>query len=564
MQPRVFNIFTLTFHFIFLCNSLFAQYDKADSIKKQIELHQKEGQISKSNTLLNRNTFLPPEYILSVINENIQISKKNNNDKDLAYSYLTLGGFWARQGEKIKAYENFVLSEEFSRKAGDIKRLGMTIMGQANIIEEPKSKIQKYQEAIQIFESQKDSLNLIRTHLNLGYFYRSLFEEVDTTKDSSYQFYKDSVWHHYQSAVNLNRIFQSPEMFALYKYRMAEWESDNGNYEIAIKLLDEAKKEFSEIGMVEWEIYCLLLQSDVQNNVGNTNAALDLASQSEILIKKQGFIDQLVYVYRIYTEIYKNAANFPQAFYYSQLYNELSLEQAEKNSQDKIKTLTLEQRINENQRILDDYKTKQTIYLVIIFLVVFILILGSVLFYTVSKSNKRKISNIEKDKIITEIKLQNQNIKKELLREKVKFNQEHLISFANQVNQIDSFLEALKNQIKKLPLDNENKEIINGLKISFHEVLQDQNQLQQIISLNSEMNQEFFLSVGRMHPELTKGDKHLLSFLIRGMSSKEISEILKITPESVNKKRYRLRRKIELDKGTSFMDFYEDIVNSSQ
>ncbi len=163
-----------------LVGFLSAQNDKTDSIIKIINQLQKENKIAEINGIINQNTSLDPELTLSVLNQNIENSQ---NPGDLADSYYATGSFWARQGDKTKAYQNFVNSENFSREAHDEKKLGKSILGQANIISEFPEKIEKYQQAIQIIEEQKDTLNLIRTHLNLGYVYHLQLSEENLSEE---------------------------------------------------------------------------------------------------------------------------------------------------------------------------------------------------------------------------------------------------------------------------------------------------------------------------------------------------------------------------------------------
>ncbi len=179
--------------------------------------------------------------------------------------------------------------------------------------------------------------------------------------------------------------------------------------------------------------------------------------------------------------------------------------------------------------------------------------------YLIIQNKKRKIQTIEQTKIISDIKIQNQELQEKLLKEKIKFNQEHLIAFANQVSRIENFLEEMKTQVKNSKANS--MEDINNLKLNFSEILDDQNYIKKLNSLSSELNQEFFLYLRKNYPKISKKDEQLLSFLILDMSSKEISNILKISTESVHTKRYRLRKKLDLNAVESFIDFYKRITN---
>lgn len=76
-------------------------------------------------------------------------------------------------------------------------------------------------------------------------------------------------------------------------------------------------------------------------------------------------------------------------------------------------------------------------------------------------------------------------------------------------------------------------------------------------SNNSENFESFFSNFEKLHPEfktslhtiapnLTGNELKLCAFLRLNLSSKEISNLLNITPESVHKARYRLRKKLAL------------------
>ncbi len=98
-----------------------------------------------------------------------------------------------------------------------------------------------------------------------------------------------------------------------------------------------------------------------------------------------------------------------------------------------------------------------------------------------------------------------------------------------------------------------NLEILNSkLKISL------KDDLVKIINNNSQENLDsFFSNFEKLHPnfnetlfkiapKLTSNELKLAAFLRLNLTSKEISKLLNINPDSVNKARYRLRKKLNL------------------
>lgn len=66
----------------------------------------------------------------------------------------------------------------------------------------------------------------------------------------------------------------------------------------------------------------------------------------------------------------------------------------------------------------------------------------------------------------------------------------------------------------------------------------------------------FFKKVKELHPELTSNDLRLCVYLRLNLSSKEIAPLLNISPRSVEIKRYRLRKKINLPRENNLNEYF--------
>ncbi|WP_185156021.1 7TM-DISM domain-containing protein [Fulvivirga kasyanovii] len=62
------------------------------------------------------------------------------------------------------------------------------------------------------------------------------------------------------------------------------------------------------------------------------------------------------------------------------------------------------------------------------------------------------------------------------------------------------------------------------------------------------VNQDFFKKLLSKHPDLSLNDKKMCAYLKLNLSSKEIAQLLHISPGAVEKSRYRLRKKLNLKK----------------
>jgi DNA-binding CsgD family transcriptional regulator len=65
----------------------------------------------------------------------------------------------------------------------------------------------------------------------------------------------------------------------------------------------------------------------------------------------------------------------------------------------------------------------------------------------------------------------------------------------------------------------------------------------------------FYKNIKDQFPDLRENDLRLLSLIRANMSSKDIAILLSINPKSVDMARYRLRKKMNLEKEVNLMEF---------
>ncbi|GAA4942214.1 triple tyrosine motif-containing protein [Algibacter agarivorans] len=72
-------------------------------------------------------------------------------------------------------------------------------------------------------------------------------------------------------------------------------------------------------------------------------------------------------------------------------------------------------------------------------------------------------------------------------------------------------------------------------------------------------DKDFLKKIKNLHPSLTSNDLRLCAYLRLNLSSKEIAPLLNISPRSVEVKRYRLRKKMDLPHEASLSDYILEI-----
>lgn len=74
-----------------------------------------------------------------------------------------------------------------------------------------------------------------------------------------------------------------------------------------------------------------------------------------------------------------------------------------------------------------------------------------------------------------------------------------------------------------------------------------------------ELHQEFFKVMKSKFPNLSIYDLRLCAYLKIGLNSKEMSDILKVLPSSINVSRSRLRKKLNISPETDLFDFLNNL-----
>jgi DNA-directed RNA polymerase specialized sigma24 family protein len=146
---------------------------------------------------------------------------------------------------------------------------------------------------------------------------------------------------------------------------------------------------------------------------------------------------------------------------------------------------------------------------------------------------------------------------KELATKEKEFHESELSNFTQSLREKNNIIENLKNDIEKRAISDDT-EAPNFSKESEKDSFL--NQLTQETILTEEQWRSFRHKFERVHygffqkfvhevPEATESELRLAALTKLKMTNNEIAAMLGISPESVNKTRYRLRKKIDKEEG---------------
>jgi AraC family transcriptional regulator, chitin signaling transcriptional activator len=187
---------------------------------------------------------------------------------------------------------------------------------------------------------------------------------------------------------------------------------------------------------------------------------------------------------------------------------------------------------------------------------VYILLLLLLLFL-INKAYKRKhlklirenekelrMKNLEAEKKI--IELQNMQLEKDMESK----NKELAVSTMSLIKK-NEFLNSIKDKLKESKASGEVTSVIKTI----DKDISEEDNWKFFKEAFNNADKDFFKKIKSGHPNLTANDLKLCAYLRLNLSSKEIAPLLNISVKSVEIKRYRLRKKMDLDHDVKLVDY---------
>ena len=511
------------------------KFEEAQSGLSQLLLEAQSRKSTKYQILANLNLgnlyhhFNLEGEALKYFLHSLELAESSDQKQLLNSIYNNIGIIYAKNKGLAEAEQYFRLALDISReqklksKEGmNLINLGITLDSQGNETEAEAL----LNEASQIFENLNDSLNLGAIENSLGNIF---YEKGDYIIALQYYHnaiklmpHKEQVWLSAEYATNLGKTYlQFNELDSARKY------------------IDQAKSTFEELDDTNYLVEANIILSNTERKAGNSDLALD--------------------------------------------YYEAALHLKDKLIEEKTSKWVSERQMNyefgkkekELELLRINNKRQQTIWIAsaiggTLILILFVLIL------------RTKIQNLRQRNII----LEQEKKVTQLMAEKDAANshrmEQELLS-KEQMNRADR--DKLQQEIdfrnrelitKALHLVNKNETIaaINDLLASYDDLLESQrakavsdvkNMLRFEKTLDDdwesfklhfeEVHPNFFTSLSNENPDINSGDLRMCAYLRLDLNTKEIAKIFNISPDSVRKRKQRLREKLVLSSEIDLIDW---------
>ncbi|MBL4705879.1 MAG: tetratricopeptide repeat protein [Flavobacteriales bacterium] len=532
---------------------------------------------------------------------NVLASYKNiNADRGISLAENGLGQLYVVQGrynlavhylEKVtvvrEKYNDPLLPESYTDLGIAYKNSGKYSLA-----------LESYMKALKIYKSASDSAGIISVNSNLGVLYRRL-ERYDDALKCLNQAYKYNLNHGFianaaKACNNLGNVYKELDNFNLaidyfqkslhLKMNIgtgyATWTTlnnigglylNNSNYSLAKDYFEKAKAQCEGLNLPQGIALSNLNLAKVSLKENVFDKAISYSQLSLELSKQTGDIELQMGAVETLVESCKLAGKFNEALGYQAEF--ILLKDSLLNSDVQVRIADLESsfelELTENKLLLERQKyssmenakkatesiQKSNSLTMLLWLLGLLFVLVCLVFLVFVQRIKLKLGR--KDRELNLIELDIEIAEKENLRQDV-------IVFTSQLTQKNSLLEDMEKELQSLEKDlqnfgNEQEQALAFLPVFklIESSLRNEDDWRFFKFQFTKIHKNFFVNLHNYCPDLTNSELRLAALMKLNLQGKEISNILNITPDSVKKNRYRLRKKLKIESEDSITEFIQ-------
>jgi DNA-binding CsgD family transcriptional regulator/ligand-binding sensor domain-containing protein len=202
------------------------------------------------------------------------------------------------------------------------------------------------------------------------------------------------------------------------------------------------------------------------------------------------------------------------------------------------------------------YFTNTVVFLYVVFLIVIFLTMHLVIKKYYKKQRENLLEKTRRDLELKELESSQKIIKlnNDKLRSDIESKNRELATSTMSIIKKNEFLNTIKSE-----LTNKGQEGINKVVKIIDQNLNNTDDWKLFQEAFNNADKNFLKKIKSKHTELTPNDLRLCAYLRLNLSSKEIAPLLNISPRSVEVKRYRLRKKMNLPHDENLTNYILDI-----
>ena len=180
----------------------------------------------------------------------------------------------------------------------------------------------------------------------------------------------------------------------------------------------------------------------------------------------------------------------------------------------------------------------------------------TVYIYQDRKFQSTRLELVEMERELLKSRAAELEVKTEKQKAELSFQ---LLKTSSRLELLKGFKDRLIRESQKKGLAAEVLQFLKSLTRELNRELQSENYWDHFERNYRELHEEFSANLKKSYPDLTKGEIRLSYLLRQKMSNKEVANVLNVSPAAVEKAKYRLKKKLGIDKGSSLDNFIQDL-----
>ncbi|WP_165395964.1 tetratricopeptide repeat protein [Flavobacterium sp. J27] len=484
---------------------------------------------------------------LELLSEAKEMAQKNQWYKQLFLAQNNIANNYYMLLDYGEALKQHLESYKIASKYLDDTQL-MIVLNNIAILYSKEKKYAKanayFNKAFILAEKYKDSLKMGMYAMNLGLLANEQKQLSQARK-------------HLNQALEFATIpeVKIPTLVGLYQNDFLQGNNLQSRSE-AEKLLTNLNNEPNNDNRIELSL--LIAKCYLKEN--NLAKALQWANHT---VAEKPDLEKKIELYDLFATIYFQLTSYGIAFQYkdsitlsTSKLNTIKNGKLFESSEVKFQIQNYKDKLQEKEIRL---KSERKLFYTILIIIVFALIILLLIFRNYSIKTKQKELIAKREQQVTAFKLEKEIAEKSLLVEKektalleqeslkneIQIRNQRILSRALYISGRNQLLQDIIKSFTSLPNINENETIIKNIK-ALEEHLKTDDDWDNYVRHFDEVNQGFIQRLTQKHHDLTATDIRYLSYVYMNLDTKEIANMLNITPVACRKRKERIEKRLAL------------------
>jgi len=518
--------------------------------------------IREENDRLEHSALQQSDALFIKQNDSYKQAKENGNILAQAEALQNMGQICYQLGLFTQALNYHSKADELFRSkhyqkqaANNLNDLAILLLISKQQKEAKKSIIK----ALATYQTFNDSTGIARTYANFGHFYEKTLQY-------------DSAFYYQQKAMQLFYMLGDAEGIALAHENLGSIYEDKGAFDKAQFHFTKALTWFEQGGNLEMLIDAYNNLGDVYRKKGDYSKALLYTKKAAQLAKSIKANSRLSSAYRDLGKTFSFLQNSDSTFHYLELGRQYFLStysQESKNQEALLKVIYgLDRKDIKIAEMARQEKIATAIYLVSIiaaavFILIAIIIIRNqrhrILRERETRKREEQISLTKQQ--LMEVDLNNKKLQEDQFKENLQTKAKEITAHTLQTIQKNQLLEDIREALAEM-IKSDGRSYKKELRQLLNKINQNFNKdtyWDDFRRIFEEINQDFFDHLQQINPGLSATDIKFISLIKLNMNAPDIATLLGVSTDSLRVARYRLRKKLKLEQGTSLTAFIQSV-----